>query len=132
MRSIKLTHVGFRAHVNIASSVVSYRIVTSFSVQFLVAMFFQTTSEKKRLVCLAEVAQLPLGSSSDRVFSWRRNQETVVHRHLGESDNDKNPVVVKKYVGRLTPDNIFGGLQLSRKDAAALRLDSKRTRLVGL
>ena len=27
MRQIKLTHVGFRAHVNIASRIVSYRIL---------------------------------------------------------------------------------------------------------
>ena len=45
-------------------------------------------------------------------------------RESAESDNDNNSVKVKK-LRRLTPDIIFGGLQLSRKNAAAIQLDCK-------
>jgi len=52
----------------------------SCSVHFSVAKFFQPTSETSSLLCLAEVARLPLDGSSYRVFNWCRNQEAVVHR----------------------------------------------------
>ena len=48
-------------------------------VQFLVAVFFQPTSETNPLLCLAESARLPLEGSSCHVFSWYCNQEAVVH-----------------------------------------------------
>jgi len=38
---------------------------------------------------------------------------------MRETNNDKRSVVAK--MCRLTPDLIFGGLQLSRKNAAVLR-----------
>jgi len=40
------------------------------SVQFSVAAFYQTTSKTNFLLCLAEVARLPLEVSSYHVYNW--------------------------------------------------------------
>jgi len=74
----------------------------SCSVQFSVAMFFQPTSETSSLLCLAEVARLPLEVSSYHVFNWCLNREAVVYGQFSvamrESDNDKSSVI-EKHVG---------------------------------
>jgi len=50
---------------------------------------------------------------------------------MRESDNDKCSVTVKKYVG-LHLILFAAGLQLSRKNVTALRIDCKKIRLGGL
>jgi len=56
--------------------------LTSCFVQFLVAVFFQPTSETSPLLCLAESARLPLDGSSYHVFSWCRSQDSGVARNF--------------------------------------------------
>jgi len=60
-------------------------LMSSFVHFFSGTMFFQTTSETDSLLCLAEVARLPLESSSCHVFNWCRDQEAVAHRQFSVS-----------------------------------------------